>query len=367
MIYKQFQNLRLSALGLGCMRLPKCGENDADIDEAATAKMVAYALENGINYFDTAWMYHGHNSERVIGRVLKAYPRDSFFLASKFPGFSLETIQKAEETFETQLQKCQVDYFDFYLVHNVTQRNIDDLLDPKYGVMEYLVRQKREGRIRHLGFSTHGSLAVIRRFLDAWGHELEFCQIQLNYLDWNLQNAKAKVALLNERSIPIWIMEPVRGGRLVNLADDYVQRLNSLRPGVSTPEWAFRFLQSVPGVTVVLSGMSNMEQLKENIETFSREKPLSEAEWNTLMEIADEIIASGDVPCTACSYCLENCPMGLNIPSLIKLYNERKKGSGELTEVPGPESCVGCRGCEAVCPQGIKISRVMEDLAGMLK
>lgn len=366
MIFKQFQDLSLSALGLGCMRLPKCGENDADIDEAKTAEMVAYALANGVNYFDTAWMYHGHNSENVIGRILSAYPRDSFCLATKFPGFSLENAQKVEEIFQTQLEKCRVKYFDFYLLHSVTERNIDLLLDEQYGVMAYLLEQKRLGKIRHLGFSTHGSLAVIERFLNAYPNDLEFCQIQLNYLDWKLQSAKEKVELLNRYHIPVWVMEPVRGGRLVNLAQDYIQKLAALRSGVSTPEWAFRFLQTVPGVTMVLSGMSNMEQLQQNIETFSQEKPLSEGEWETLMEIAEDIIASGDVPCTSCSYCLEHCPMELNIPGIIKLYNEHRKGNAQTPELPGPESCVGCRACESVCPQGIKISQVMSDFASKL-
>lgn len=366
MIYKQFQNLNLSALGLGCMRLPKCGDADSDIDVAATAEMVEYALQNGINYFDTAWMYHGHNSEIVIGSILTKYPRDSYYLATKFPGFSAENCRKVDEIFHKQLEKCQAEYFDFYLCHSVTGSNIDHYLNPEFGVMEYLIEQKKAGKIRHLGFSTHGSLAVIRRFLDAYKDHLEFCQIQLNYLDWTMQNAKGKVELLNEYGIPVWVMEPVRGGRLVKLNEDAVSKLDALRPGVSTPEWAFRFLQSVPGVTMVLSGMSNMEQLQQNIATFCENKPLTQNEWDTMMSIADDIIASGDIPCTKCSYCTEHCPMSLDIPALIQLYNERQKGSMEVPSVPGPQDCIGCRSCENVCPQGIMISEVMADFAAKL-
>lgn len=367
MIFKQFQDIQLSALGLGCMRLPKCGEADADIDVAATAEMVEYALKNGINYFDTAWMYHGHNSENVMGQILSKYPRDSYYLATKFPGFSAENCANVEEIFQKQLDKCQTEYFDFYLCHSVTGSNIDHYLNPEFGVVDYLIQQKKAGRIRHLGFSTHGSLAVIRRFLDAYKDHLEFCQIQLNYLDWTLQNAKGKVELLNEYNIPIWVMEPVRGGRLVKLNEDAVAKLNALRPGVDTPEWAFRFLQNVPGVTMVLSGMSNMEQLQQNVATFSEDRSLNEAEWNTLMGIADDIIAAGDVPCTKCSYCTEHCPMSLDIPGIIQMYNDRQKEGAEVPGVPGPQDCIGCRSCENVCPQGIMISEVMADYADKLK
>ncbi len=362
MIYKKFQDLQLSALGLGCMRLPKNSDADADINETATAEMVAYALEHGVNYFDTAWMYHGHNSENVMGKILPKYPRESYYLATKFPGFSSENCDKAEEIFQTQLDKCQTAYFDFYLCHSVTEGSIENYIR----VMDYLISEKKAGRIRHLGFSTHGSIAVIRRFLDLYRDELEFCQIQLNYLDWTFQNAKGKVDLLNEYNIPIWVMEPVRGGRLVNLQEDAVQKLETLRPGVATPEWAFRFLQSVPGVTMVLSGMSNMEQLQQNVETFSLPKPLNDAEWTVLMGIAGDMIAAGDVPCTKCSYCTEHCPISLDIPGIIALYNARRQGGSDVPGVPGPQDCIGCRSCESVCPQGIRISEVMEDFANKL-
>lgn len=219
MIYKTFQDLRLSALGMGCMRLPLKG-GDTEIDEHETARMVAYALEHGINYFDTAWGYHGGSSETVMGKVLSAYPRDRFFLASKFPGYDLGNMPKVQEIFARQLEKCQCGHFDFYLFHNVCELNIDAYLNKEYGILDHLLKQKEAGRIRHLGFSAHGSLDVMKRFLNAYGQHMEFCQIQLNYLDWTLQDAKAKVELLNAHHIPIWVMEPLRGGKLAALSQE---------------------------------------------------------------------------------------------------------------------------------------------------
>ena len=217
MVYREFQDLQLSALGMGAMRLPVIDGNDAQIDKEATAEMVAYAMEHGINYYDTAWGYHDGNSETVMGEALSRYPRESFYLATKFPGYDLSNMDKVESIFEAQLEKCGVDYFDFYLFHNVCEMNIDAYLDEKYGIFDYLMEQKKKGRIRHLGFSAHGSYDIMKRFLDAYGKHMEFCQIQLNYLDWSFQNARAKVDLLKEHHIPVWVMEPLRGGKLASL------------------------------------------------------------------------------------------------------------------------------------------------------
>lgn len=376
MIYRDFKGLKLSALGLGTMRLPVIEGNDADIDEKATLEMVDSAMEQGINYYDTAWGYHGENSERVIGKALRRYPRENFYLATKFPGYDLANMDKVEDIFETQLQKCQVDYFDFYLFHNVCEMNIDAYLDEKYGIFAYLKKQRDAGRIKHLGFSAHGSCEVIKRFLDAYGAEMEFCQIQLNYLDWTLQDAKAKVELLNEWKLPIWVMEPLRGGRLAKLTEGHTAKLSALRPEESTPAWAFRFLQSIPGVTMVLSGMSNYKQLQENIATFAADKPLDASEKETLLSVADEMLQQKTLPCTACHYCASHCPQGLDIPMLLELYNEHIFTGGgfiapmALMAVPQdkqPRSCVGCRSCEAVCPQQIKISEALADFSRLLK
>ena len=229
MIYKDFQDIKLSSLGLGAMRLPVIDGDDSRIDEEASMEMVAYAMEQGINYYDTAWGYHSGNSELVMGKALGRYPRESYYLATKFPGYDLANMDKVEEIFEKQLEKCGVEYFDFYLFHNVCEMNIDAYLDEKYGIFPYLMKQKENGRIRHLGFSAHGSYDVMKRFLDAYGEQMEFCQIQLNWMDWNFQNAKEKVELLKEHGIPVWVMEPLRGGRLTSLSEEHTQKLKELR------------------------------------------------------------------------------------------------------------------------------------------
>ena len=376
MIYRDFQDIKLSALGMGAMRLPVVDGDDSRIDEKKAEEMVAYAMENGVNYYDTAWGYHGGNSELVMGKALKNYPRESFYLASKFPGYDLANMDKVEEIFEKQLEKCQVEYFDFYLFHNVCEMNIDAYLDPKYGIFEYLMKQKGNGRIRHLGFSAHGKMDVLKRFLDAYGEHMEFCQLQLNYLDWTFQNAKEKVELMREHNIPVWVMEPVRGGKLASLDPENESKLKALRPEESIAAWAFRFLQSVPEVKVVLSGMSNMEQMQENIRTYGEDKPLNKKEMDTLMGIAEDMVKKNVVPCTACHYCVDHCTQGLDIPRLLELYNEHAFTGGgfiapmALSAIPEdkhPDACVGCRSCEAVCPQQIKISEVMADFVARLK
>lgn len=374
MIYKEFQNIKLSALGMGTMRLPLNSQNEADIDEAASAEMVEYAINHGINYFDTAWGYHSGNSELVMGRILSRYPRESFYLATKFPGYDVSNMDKVGEIFEKQLEKCDVEYFDFYLFHNVCEKNINEYLDPKYGIFDYLMKQKENGRIRHLGFSAHGSYDVMKRFLDAYGDHMEFCQIQLNYIDWSFQDAKEKVELLDEYHIPVWVMEPLRGGKLAALSEEHTDALKALRPDEEIPAWAFRFLQTLPSVTMILSGMSNFEQVKDNIHTFETEKPLNEIEMKTILNIADKM-ANG-VPCTACRYCTDHCPQGIDIPSIIKMYNEHTFTGGgflapmliqTLPEDKRPSACLGCQSCEAVCPQGIKISEIMADFAKKLQ
>ena len=370
MIYRDFQDLKLSALGMGAMRLPVIDGNDGVVDEKAAAEMVDYAMSQGVNYYDTAWGYHEGNSELVMGRALKKYPRESFYLADKFPGYDLANMPKVKEIFPKQLEKCQVEYFDFYLFHNVCEMNIDAYLDEKYGIYEYLKEERDAGRIRHLGFSAHGSYDVMKRFLEAYGKDMEFCQIQLNYLDWSFQDAKAKVELLKEYNIPVWVMEPLRGGKLAKLDEADEAKLKALRPDEGIPAWAFRFLQSIPEVKVVLSGMSDMDQLKDNIATFAEDKPLSDQEMTTLLGIADEMVKKIVLPCTACRYCTTHCPQGLDIPYLLSLYNEHCFTGGGfiapmvLQSIPEDKqlsACIGCRSCEAVCPQQIKISEAMAD------
>ena len=376
MIYRDFQDMKLSALGFGAMRLPVIQGDDGRIDEEAALHMVDTAMKNGINYYDTAWGYHNGNSELVLGKALARYPRESFYLATKFPGYDAANWGDVEEIFEKQLEKLGVEYFDFYLFHNVCEMNTDAYLDDeKYGIYSYLMKQKANGRIRHLGFSCHGNLPVLKRFLEAYGKDMEFCQLQLNYLDWTFQSGKEKVALLDEWNIPVWVMEPLRGGRLASLAPEYEARLKSMRPDEEIPAWAFRFLQSIPSVIVTLSGMSNEEQLEKNLATFAEEKKLSDTEMTDLLGIADKMLSVGTVPCTACHYCVSHCPQELDIPSLLALYNEHVYTGGgfiapmalsALPEEKRPQACLQCRSCEQVCPQQIKISEVLADFSAKL-
>ena len=309
-----------------------------------------------------------------MGNVLSKYPRENYYLATKFPGYDISNMDKVEQIFEKQLEKCQVEYFDFYLFHNVCEMNIDAYLDEKYKIFEYLMKQKQNGRIRHLGFSAHGSYDIMRRFLEKYGESMEFCQIQLNYIDWTFQNAKSKIELLNQYHIPVWVMEPLRGGKIANLTEQDVERLNTYRENASAVEWAFRFLQTLPEVTMILSGMSDLEQLKQNIETFQTEKTLQKNEMKALFAVADGML-NGKLPCTSCRYCTSHCPQQLDIPRLLELYNEHTFTGGGfiapmvMATIPKekqPSACVGCRSCEAVCPQQIKISEAMSDFASKL-
>lgn len=363
--------MKLSGLGLGAMRLPTVDQDDSVIDEPAAMAMVDYAMEHGVNYYDTAWGYHGGHSEEVLGRALAKHPRESFYLATKFPGYDNPNFGKVERIFEEQLKKCGVEYFDFYLCHDVEESNIDDYLnDSRFGIVSYLLEQKRADRIRHIGFSCHGNIPVLEAFLGAYGEHMEFCQLQINYIDWRFQNAFEKVDLLKQRDIPIWVMEPLRGGRLATLPSEHANRLAKLRLDESVPAWAFRFLQSVPQITMVLSGTSNMKQLQQNIDTWAEGKPLSAEEWDTLLTVGDAM-ATG-VPCTACHYCVSHCPKELDIPRLISLYNRCEfegdesaalEELGILDDDKQPSSCVGCGACASVCPQHIGIPGVLADLA----
>lgn len=374
MIYNEFKGLKLSSLGMGCMRLPCINGENNKIDIEATKEMVAYAFENGINYIDTAWGYHGGMSEPTMGEVLSEYPRESFYLASKFPGFNEDLMSRVEEIFEKQLERCKTDYFDFYLFHCLSENNIDGYLDEKYGIFNYLMEQKKNGRIKHLGFSSHASLHTLKRFLDAYGKDLEFCQLQINWLDWDLQNAKEQVKLASSYGLPVWVMEPVRGGKLASLAPEYADKLRALRHEMSAPEWAFRFIQSLPEVVMTLSGMSNFDQLKENIKTFETFAPVNDNEKEALFEIARDMIAKSTLPCTECKYCVDRCPMELDIPQIIKIYNDNAGedtiDADSLSDFDAdkrPAACIGCRSCEEVCPQKIRISDMMTDFSDRLR
>lgn len=371
MMTNDFQCKSLSRLGFGTMRLPT--NADGSIYEAQVAKMTSYALEHGVNYFDTAYPYHGGESEQVIGWVLSKYPRDSYYLADKYPGHQISsTGYNPAEIFEEQLQKCGVEYFDFYLLHNVYEKSMEVYLDPQWGIVDYFKEQKRLGRIKHLGFSCHAETKGLKEFLDVCGEDMEFCQIQLNWLDWTLQDAKGKYDLLTKRGIPVWVMEPVRGGRLAKLSDVEEAKLKALRPDDSIASWGFRFLQALPNVKMVLSGMSNMEQMMDNIRTFSEDKPLTAEETALLLDIAEGMKDS--IPCTACRYCCDGCPAGLDIPGLISTYNEIRFSPAVnvamriefMPEDKKPTACIGCGQCTQMCPQNIDVPGALKDFAEKL-
>ncbi len=370
MIYSDFQGLKLSKLGFGTMRLPVLA--DKQLDEAQLRRMVQTAIEGGVNYFDTAWPYHAGESERALGRALKDYPRESFFLATKFPGHQLSASYDAPAIFEKQLEKCQVDYFDFYLLHNVYENSIPVYENPQWGILDYLLEQKKNGRIRHLGFSSHAGIPALTQFLDRHAQQLEFCQIQLNYLDWTLQHAKEKCELLNRYGLPIWVMEPVRGGKLARLPDAAAQQLRALDPERSEASWALRFVQDIPGVTVILSGMSTLDQVEDNLRTFHTPAPLSDAERELLLRIAESL--KNALPCTACRYCCDGCPQGIDIPQMISTLNDLRfapvvnsvMAIEALDESRRPSACIGCGQCSAVCPQKIDIPAAMQELSARI-
>ena len=377
MYYHDFKGKRISALGMGTMRLPVIDGDEARIDVSAAHEMARYAHEHGVNYFDTAWAYHNGHSEEVMGEVLAEFDRDSFYLADKFPGYDVSNFGKHAEIFSRQLEKCKVDRFDFYLIHNVCEANIEQYLDEeRYGTVGYFKRQRDAGLIGHLGFSVHGTFDTFKRFMDAYGDDMEFCQIQLNYEDWKFQDARAKVEYCDAHEVPVIVMEPLRGGILCKLSGGHRARLDALHPGLTDAQWAFRWLQGLDSVLTVLGGMSDMEQMVENIETFSAPEPLSEEERRVLEGIGDEMAHAKGLPCTACRYCTDHCPQGLDIPYLIYLYNEQlSRESGRfitpmsyraLDDGKKPDACIACGACHDVCPQQLAIPEFLAEFASAM-
>ncbi len=355
MIYREFKDDKLSMLGFGCMRLPLL-EDGKSIDEEQVFKMTDYAIENGVNYFDTAYPYHGGLSEVVIGKALSRFPREKFFLADKYPGHQPSAVVNPKDTFALQLKNCKVDYFDYYLLHNISEFSMDEYMSDEKGICAYFVEMKKQGKIRHLGFSCHARLDNLEKFLNKFGNEMEFCQIQLNYVDWTLQQGKEKMELLKKFHIPVWIMEPVRGGALAKYGVDK----------------AFRWLMQFEDIKMILSGMSSFDQMKQNIEIFERLNPTTDEENSQLYKIAEEFKSS--VPCTACGYCLKYCKNGINIPVQIQIYNEAKVcKSFNVTmqnEAIAPEyrssACIACGECAKQCPQKIDIPNVMKELTSII-
>lgn len=352
-------DVKVSLLGMGCMRLPKVDPEKEDIDYEKAQEIIDYAYANGVNYFDTAYGYHGGQSELFVGQALKKYPRESFFLASKMPIWCVKEKGDVERIFNEQLQRCQTDYFDFYLFHSQNAANFQKCQE--FGVYEFLSQMKAEGKIRRLGFSFHDTPEVLRHICDTY--PWDFAQIQLNYLDWEMQDAKTQYQILNDREIPVIVMEPVRGGALASPCEAADILFREERPDKSVASWAIRFAASLPGVLTVLSGMSNMEQVRDNVDTMTRFEPLTDREREVIDEALEAYRKKDTVPCTGCRYCMD-CPFGVDIPKMFSLYNHYvldRDGEDYLEACEAqPESeradqCQACGACMEKCPQHIRI------------
>lgn len=360
----------VSLLGFGAMRLPTA--ENGTVDRAKAGEIVDRLYKAGVNYFDTAYVYHQGESEEFLGEALAKYPRESFYLATKTPGHLINPDYDPAEAFERQIKRCRTDYFDFYLLHNVMESSLATYTDEDLRVTDYLLEQKAKGRIRHLGLSTHGQLSMIEKYMKEFGKDIEFVQLQINYLDWTLQQAKEKYEMITELGLPIIVMEPCRGGRLAALDADSEAKMKELRPQESIASWAFRFVGGLPNVSVVLSGMTTKEQAEDNIATFDNFESLSEQENEILSDTAKKMLDM--VPCTACRYCCDGCPMQLDIPQLLSLYNDSKFSAslnsnmviGSMPEDKRPAACIGCGACTQVCPQHIDIPAALKDFAGKL-
>ena len=365
MEYKQYNGFGLSRLGYGAMRLP---EKDGRIDREVASTLIDKAIKGGVTYIDTAVVYHAGDSEVFLGEVLKNYSRDSYCLASKF---TINASPDYKKMFEEQLQRLGTDYLDFYLMHGIgdstAQRYIDE------GAVDYFLEQKRKGRIRFLGFSTHASPEVLKKFVSH--HQWDFAQMQLNYFDWNFSHTEEEYNILRDNNIPIVVMEPVRGGRLADLTPEANAMLKKAHPEWSIASWAFRFVRSLPQVQVILSGMTTLNQVEDNLATFSSDNNFTEKDREILFEAARLFRSQVHIPCTSCRYCCETCPSEINIPEWLKLYNRSKidggwviKRFGDAVESKGvPADCVACRECIKQCPQGIDIPSLLEELTDALR
>lgn len=359
----------VSILGMGCMRFP-VHPGTKEVDVAATEAMVEYAYRNGVNYFDTAYPYHEGQSQRVIGNALKKYERDSFLLANKLPMWLLTCKEDVRKYFEEQLCVCQVDYFDYYLCHALGKARFEDV--KKYEVYEELKALKAEGKIRNLGFSFHDTPGVLEEIVDAYAWD--FVQIQLNYWDWEEQDAKRQYEILESRNIPVMIMEPVRGGALADLCEESNRIFKEAEAESSIASWAIRYAMSLPGVRVVLSGMSNMEQVEDNIKTAKDFTPLNEAQRNTIERALEAFKTNHVIPCTGCRYCMD-CPAGVDIPGVFKAYNEYalrkqkdnfREAYGKLREKKADAGhCVACGKCKSLCPQSLDIPNLMKEVEAL--
>lgn len=356
-------------LGFGCMRLPT---TDGKIDYPKAQTMIQKAYENGVNYFDTAYMYIGSQSEGFLGDTLTKYPRDSYYLTTKFPVGWCETVEDIDRIFNEQLTRCKADYFDFYLLHALDKEKFEKVKE--FGIYEKMLEYKKQGKIRRLGFSFHDKPDVLDAITDTY--QFDFVQIQFNYLDWVQQDAERAYKILEKKELPIVVMEPVRGGFLHNLPDAMTKVFKEKDPNASNASWALRWVANHPQVKVILSGMSTMEQVEDNLEILSNFKPLTEDEVQTIEKVRDMLLSQPTVPCTGCEYCMSECPMGIEIPKIFKAYNDYTqsldvgKMKREYREIPDENkapSCISCGACVSKCPQHIEIFTEIAKIHDMIQ
>lgn len=359
---RTFKDTEVSLLGLGTMRLP-CKtslkrEKNPLIDYKKGQELVDIAYKNGVNYYDTAYMYHVGKSEKFIGTALRKYPRDSYFLADKLPIWMCPKKSDMEKIFKKQLDRTGAGYFDFYLLHSLKKDSFERC--EKFGAYDFLTEMKKQGKIKNIGFSFHGSVDDLREIVAA--HKWDFAQIQMNYLDWKNQDAETQYDILTKAGIPVIVMEPVRGGKLADLPDEVEEMFKKNEPDKSVASWAIRFVASHSNVITILSGMNSVEQLNDNLSTLTDFKEFSEKEFK-ICENAAAILNKNDViPCTGCDYCAD-CPKEVKISSIFSAYNKVK--TGELTKEEGKalynkidvnaSECIRCCKCSDHCPQAIDI------------
>ena len=347
----------ISRLGYGGMRFPKNGD-EVDVEEAV--KLLRKAYDMGVNYFDTAVVYHKGESEKIFGKAFEIYDRSSYYLADKMSIWVCKDEQEMKDLFERQLKTLKTDYIDFYLVHSLNRNHYQKVKEFHY--VEFLQEMKRQGKIKHLGFSFHDTYPVFTQILN--DYDWDFVQIQLNYLDWQNQGAEQLYRELEKRNLPCMVMEPVRGGYLATLDEQRAKPFLEMEPNRSIASWAIRWVESLPQVTVVLSGMSDMAQLEDNVAMMTNFEPMNEKELEAVAKVVEEIRKVNDIPCTGCRYCMD-CPMGVDIPEIfaiysrLKIFGKDKSFVEDYKEVMengnGAEHCVGCQQCMNHCPQSIEI------------